>query len=326
MAQPQISVIVPARDEAASIGRCLELVGEQETGGREFETILVDSGSRDRTVEIAVGRGARVVSIPARGFTFGGALNLGAANARGEILVALSAHAFPPERDWLARLLAPFADPRVACACGDRYGADGVPLTGRVDQDIAHARAHLQWGYSNAAGAFRAELWRAHPFRSDLPGCEDKEWASYWLERGYLCVVEDSLVVDHDHTHDSVASIYRRARREAEGLAMFLDRPPYHLAELAGEWRSDRRFYSSTLRAWLNHRRAAAARRLRGAATGRRRVAGVRLALRGRVRAPAPRRRPEARRRRVIRRSGRGAVERPPSSARPGPACRFRRC
>jgi hypothetical protein len=41
-----------------------------------------------------------VVNIPARRFTFGRSLNLGAANARGEILVALSAHAFLPDPGW----------------------------------------------------------------------------------------------------------------------------------------------------------------------------------------------------------------------------------
>ncbi|PZS10152.1 MAG: hypothetical protein DLM64_09115 [Solirubrobacterales bacterium] len=268
VAQPQISVIVRARDEAASIGRCLELIGAQQTGGREVETILVDSGSRDRTIAIAAGLGAHVVSIPRRTFTFGGALNVGAANARGEVLVALSAHAFPPDSGWLARLAAPFADPRVACACGDRYDPDGARLRVRIQQDIAHARAHPQWGYSNAAGAFRAELWRAHPFRTDLPGCEDKEWAAYWLARGHVCAVDPSLAVDHDHSHDSVASIYRRARREAKGLAMFLAPAPYGLRELTEEWLFDRRFYSSRLRAWLSHRRAA---RLLGVYAGRRR-------------------------------------------------------
>jgi len=38
--------------------------------------------------------GARVVTNRAEGFSFDGALNVGAAGARGELLVALSADAF----------------------------------------------------------------------------------------------------------------------------------------------------------------------------------------------------------------------------------------
>lgn len=264
-----ISVIIRARDEQQSIERCLQLVAEQRLEGVPLETIVVDSGSRDRTPHIARDAGAHVIEIPARSFTFGGALNLGAEQAQGEVLVALSAHAFAPDPEWLQRLTAPFANPAVACVSGDRYGPDGGALHGAIEQDEALARRRPEWGFSNAAGAFRAELWRQRPFRTDLPGCEDKEWAWHWLQQGYVCVIDSSAAVEHDHTHDGVLSIYRRARREAEALQRFAGtgRPPGS-RQLLREWWSDLRWYDSAARARLSHRRAA---RLLGAHAGRRR-------------------------------------------------------
>jgi rhamnosyltransferase len=262
-----ITVIIRSRDEAASISRCLDLVLAQRLEHRTVQVIVVDSGSRDGTTEIVRRRGIQMIEIPPASFTFGGALNLGAANATGELLVALSAHAFLRDERWLERLAAPFADPAVACASGDRYRPDGSPLTGPVRQDLALVRAEPEWGYSNGAGAFRASLWRQREFRPELPFCEDREWSRHWLERGYVCVIDPALVVEHDHTHDPVRQIYRRARLEAEGFATFLERPPYGLAELAGDWWSDLRFYDSALRARLSHRRAA---RLLGTYVGRR--------------------------------------------------------
>jgi glycosyltransferase involved in cell wall biosynthesis len=50
-AQPTVSVIVPARDEEASLGACLESLVAQT--GVSFEIIVVDDGSTDRTREIA---------------------------------------------------------------------------------------------------------------------------------------------------------------------------------------------------------------------------------------------------------------------------------
>ena len=120
-----------------------------------------------------------------------------------------------------------------------------------------------------AAGAFRAELWRRRPFRADLPGCEDKEWAWHWLERGYTCVIDPGLLIDHDHTHDPLASIYLRARREWTGIGTFVELQPYGPRELASDWWSDLRWYRSAARARLSHRRAA---RLLGAYAGRRRA------------------------------------------------------
>jgi rhamnosyltransferase len=265
---PQISVIIRARNEQAGLGRCLELIAQQRSDNAlGTEVIVVDAGSEDRTASIAEAEGARVVELPARAFSFGRALNLGAANARGEILVALSAHAFPPDAGWLARLTQPFADSRVACVAGDRFDPDGRRLEAPVRQDFDLARRRPEWGYSNAAGAFRAELWRRRAFRDDLPGCEDKEWAWHWLERGYLCVVDPAVAVDHDHTHDSLIDIFRRARREARAYSAFVAPAPYGPRELGREWWSDLRWYGSPVRARLSHRRAA---RLLGAYAGRR--------------------------------------------------------
>jgi rhamnosyltransferase len=266
---PDASVVVRARNEAGKLRRCLEQLGAQRVGGRTLELILVDHSSSDATVSVARAHGARVISLAPDSFTFGHALNLGCANARAQIVVSLSADAIPTDAGWLDRLLEPFADSRVACASGDSYGPAGEPLATRIEQDAPLAHEHPGWGYSNAAGALRADLWRRRPFRDDLPGCEDKEWALHWLERGYVCVVDPGLVVEHDHTHDPLRSIYARARREWRGLGMFQPLAPYGPADLLADWWSDLRWYSSPLRARLSHRRAA---RLLGSYAGRRDV------------------------------------------------------
>lgn len=271
----RVSVIVRARDEAPSIGRALALLREQRTGEGKLELIVVDSGSRDRTVQIAREHGARVIAMPAHEFSFGGALNLGCAEASGDVLVALSAHAFAPDRDWLARLLAPFSDERVACASGESHGPDARPLEGQVVQDEALAARHPTWGYSNGAGAFRADLWRERPFRVDLPGCEDKEWARHWLARGRVAILCPSLLTDHNHAHDPLVASYVRARREWEGYAMFLELPPCDARRALRTWWTDRERYRSATRARLSPRRLA---RLAGQLRGRQRGARRRLA------------------------------------------------
>jgi len=261
-----ISVIVRARDEAPAIGRCLDLIAGQRVEV-PVEVIVVDHESRDATAEVARRRGAEVVGIRDADFSFGRALNVGVERASGPFVVALSAHAFPPDEGWLARLAAALADPDAACACGERFWPDGRPLTESVRYDAALAARHPRWGYSNAAGAFRRSLWQARPFREDLPGCEDKEWGRHWALAGRPTVLDPKLVVEHDHTHDPFLDIYRRARREAAGFASFLPERPPTLAAVAAEWWGDTRFYSNPWRARLSHRRVA---RLAGAYAGAR--------------------------------------------------------
>ena len=50
-----VTVIVPVKNEEANIAECLDRLA------RFDEVIVVDSGSRDRTCDIAVDKGARVI-------------------------------------------------------------------------------------------------------------------------------------------------------------------------------------------------------------------------------------------------------------------------
>jgi rhamnosyltransferase len=267
VSRPAASVIIRAKDEARSIGRVIEQIHSQELDDGAVEVIVVDSGSTDGTGEIARELGAAVIDIPAESFTFGGSLNTGCEAATAPLLVALSAHAFPPDAGWLARMLAAFEDPLVACAYGCPNAPDGSMLEGPVVQDEALARRFPYWGYGNPAGGFRSELWRERPFRADMPGTEDKEWAWHWLRRGMRAVIDPALAVEHDHSKDSAPEIYRRFRREWQGYGMYLDLPPYSFSDVLREWWTQKDTYSSMARARLSHRRAA---RLAGTWVGRR--------------------------------------------------------
>lgn len=251
----RLAVVIRAKDEAASIGRVLERLRAQT---QPHEVVVVDSGSRDGTPDLARAAGVRVIEIPAETFSFGGALNTGTAAVDADVVVALSAHASPRDDGWLARMRAWFEDPQVACAFGPERDGAGRPLRAPVRQDAAMLRAMPRFGYSNGAGAFRRALWQQRPFREDMPGTEDREWSLWALEaHGAVCVLDPALAVDHDHEHDSLRASFRRFEREARGYAMFLDLPPVTLRELAREWWTDQGWHRSRARARLDPRRLA---------------------------------------------------------------------
>jgi glycosyltransferase involved in cell wall biosynthesis len=87
--RPVVSVIVPARNEQACVGRCLESLVQQQ--GITFEIIVVDDGSTDRTREIAQSfSGVTVVNAgPLRPGWIGktNAMSTGARAAEGEWLL-----------------------------------------------------------------------------------------------------------------------------------------------------------------------------------------------------------------------------------------------
>lgn len=106
----RLSVVIPARDEEANIARTLDAVRDAIPPGRDVEIVVVDGGSRDRTVEICRELGARVVTIDRESADRNPALlrNRGAAAARGDRLVFLDADC-EPSPGWLRALSAAHA-------------------------------------------------------------------------------------------------------------------------------------------------------------------------------------------------------------------------
>ena len=84
-----LAVIVPAKDEAATIGELLDRISAVEVPGYEIKSIVVDDGSTDDTARIARDRGAAVVSHPEnRGLGAAVRTGLSAAVMAGAVAVA----------------------------------------------------------------------------------------------------------------------------------------------------------------------------------------------------------------------------------------------
>jgi len=83
------SIIIPAKNEEAYIGRCLDSILHTDYPRDRFEVLVVDNGSSDRTALIAAAKGASVFSAPEE--TIAGLRNFGVRRALGQILVFLDA-------------------------------------------------------------------------------------------------------------------------------------------------------------------------------------------------------------------------------------------
>lgn len=162
---PAASVIVRSHNEEAAIGRALASLQRQTI---RPEIIVVDSGSTDRTVEIARAACDRLIEIPSASFSYGRALNIGADAARADVHFALSAHCVAERADWVERSLALYEREDVAGTCGGSHGPDGSPLNAVFHQTVADARDNPCWGFSNHASAWRAKVWRKFPFDEQI--------------------------------------------------------------------------------------------------------------------------------------------------------------
>lgn len=113
--RPKLSVIIPTKNEAKLLPRCLQSLTRQKTS-IPFEIIIVDTNSTDGTPNIAKSFGARVIRQPKKGKVF--AFRKGADNARGEILCFTEADCIAPNH-WIDTI-ATYLDhnPHVSTVCG----------------------------------------------------------------------------------------------------------------------------------------------------------------------------------------------------------------
>ena len=127
---PDVSVVIPAYNEAAGIAATVRSMVTSDYRGR-IEVIVVDDGSTDSTAGLARSLrlpGVRVISQPNTGKP--GALNRGIAAARSEILVLVDGDTiFQP--DTLDYLIAPLRDPAVGAVSGNTKVGNRGGLLGR---------------------------------------------------------------------------------------------------------------------------------------------------------------------------------------------------
>jgi len=101
-----VSVVIPVRNEAASIGGTVRAVLAQAPKGVTVEVVVVDDGSGDATAEVAEAAGALVIrtGTPDLPGNPAAARNLGVRASTGDPLVFLDADCTPAP-GWLTRLL-----------------------------------------------------------------------------------------------------------------------------------------------------------------------------------------------------------------------------
>ncbi len=206
-----VSAIVPTWNGAATLPALLAAL-ERRRGLELAEIVAIDSGSTDATRELLEGAGARILDLGGVPFGHGRARNRAAAAARGDVLLFLTQDVEPAGDGWLAALLAPLADARVAGAFGRQVPRNASPeeaflakvnYPGRPRRLTAADIGAFGPGgtlFSNAFGALKREVWARTPF-PDVVMSEDQGWAMAVLRAGDEICYEPRAEAYHGHRY-----------------------------------------------------------------------------------------------------------------------------
>ncbi|MDZ4679289.1 MAG: glycosyltransferase family 2 protein [Saprospiraceae bacterium] len=214
-----VSIIIRCLNEEKHIGRLLSGILEQTV--KEVEIIVVDSGSQDATLSIASRFPVNIVQIRPQDFSFGYALNAGCAAASGDVLIFASAHVYPVFNDWIAQMMAPFQNEKVALVYGKqrgnevtKYSEHQIFATWFPDSSTQNQRHPF---CNNANCAIRRSLWKDQAFDETLTGLEDLDWAKKIIDKGWQIAYQADATIIHVH-EERWKNIYNRYRREAIAL------------------------------------------------------------------------------------------------------------
>jgi glycosyltransferase involved in cell wall biosynthesis len=224
----KISVVIPAKDDAEMLQRCLESLQRQNRS--PDEVIVVDNASADDTAEVARRFGTRLLSEQRPGIT--AAASAGYDAATGDVIARCDADSVLPP-DWLHRIEWMLREhPEAVAITGRGRFYDLGPLA-RVAADVFYMRA-----YFAAAGgalarvplfgsnfAMRADAWRevSPTVPRDEVDLHDDFDLSYRLDPAMKVLYDRELVVGiSGRPFSDIRAMGKRVRRAKVTVAEHL--------------------------------------------------------------------------------------------------------
>ncbi len=228
---PLVSVIVPARNAAATLPRTLAALAAQESVP-EFELIVVDDGSSDDSARLAEDAELDVRVVRTSGVGSGAARNRGVSEACGELLAFTDADCFPTAR-WLAAgsLAMSSADLVVGAVCPDPSTALGpFDRTLWVDRETGlyeTANIFVWRALFERVGGFESWLVDAGPRRGwTNPELAEDVWLGWRARRSGARIAYCPEALVHHAVHRRAAAGYVGERQRLRHFPAMAARVP----------------------------------------------------------------------------------------------------
>lgn len=253
-----ISIVIRTLNEARYLDDLLTMISRQTLQEAQYEVVLIDSGSEDKTISIAEHHKCRITTITKQEFSFGRSLNRGCDFAKGDILVFVSGHCIPEHEHWLQSLCQPLIDGVASYTYGRQVGDDDSYYSERrIFAKYYPQQSKIpQTGFfcNNANSAITRKAWAKLRFDEDLTGLEDMALAKPLVAAGHKVAYVAEAPVFHHHS-ETWPQVQRRFEREAIALQQIMpevqisaiDVARYIISSVAMDWKSA--YSHKTLRA-----------------------------------------------------------------------------
>lgn len=198
----KVSIIIRTKNEERWISRCLDSIEKQVY--KNYEIILVDNKSEDKTVERAKKYKKIKKIIFINRYLPGKSLNAGIRKSSGEYIVCISSHCIPVDKYWLTNLVnAIEEDKKYAGVYGRQEPMSFSSPSDKRDLMIAFGLDRKiqkkDSFFHNANSIIRKNIWKKYPFSGKTTNIEDRLWAQKILKKGFKILYEPRASVFHYH-------------------------------------------------------------------------------------------------------------------------------
>ena len=205
---PFVSYVIPVRNDAARLRRCLRSLDEMKYPKDRCEIVVIDNGSNDGSADVAREAGARVLTVTAA--RVAELRNLAASSARGEIIAFVDAdHELNAE--WLESAVETLCRPGVAGVGAQYYGPPNGTWVQRMYDSFRQRRAGIhdvEWVGSGSLAVWRSVFEAEGGFDTRLETCEDVDFCNRLRAAGRRLVSDGRLVSVHLGDPTTLKSVF----------------------------------------------------------------------------------------------------------------------
>ncbi|MFN3301424.1 MAG: glycosyltransferase family 2 protein [Patescibacteria group bacterium] len=211
---PEISIVILTKNAGKRFKKILNTVFNQKIE-KEFEVIIIDSGSDDKTLKIARQFPVKkILEIKPEDFGHGKTRNLATLFCQGKYIVFLTQDAMPASQEWLKNLVSPLLNSSVAATFSRQIPYRGTNLFQQYFYHFLYpekGKTSLLGNvfFSNVSSAIKKEILEKIKFPEDLPMSEDQAWAKQVLENGYKIIYLPQAAVFHSHNYNFLTNFKR---------------------------------------------------------------------------------------------------------------------
>lgn len=224
--QNKVSIIIPTYNGEKTIGKLFNALKKQKCC-IPYEIIVIDSGSKDKTLNYCRKNEAKLYKIKHSDFSHSKTRNFGASKATGNILLFMVQDAIPIGVDWLSNMITPIINDKYdAVSCNERCRENsdefykvnswihsigvGIEYNDINNNNLVGLNSdeikYKSW-LNNVSCAISKKVFIKYKFRQDI--CEDVDLGLRLSKDKKRILLLKNTFVEHGHNRNASYYLYR---------------------------------------------------------------------------------------------------------------------